>query len=68
MIKFECTSDHTIQTGETLFVIPSYQRGYRWNKEDAQKLLRDLQTYSGADYCLQPLEFQVAERPTPYRG
>ena len=72
MIKFECTSDHTsdhtFQTGKTLFVIPSYQRGYRWNKEDAQKLLRDLQAYSGADYCLQPLEFQVAERPTSYRG
>ena len=72
MIKFECTSDHTsdhtFQTGKTLFVIPSYQRGYRWNKEDAQKLLRDLQTYSGTDYCLQPLEFQITERPTSYRG
>lgn len=62
MIKFITTQDNANADG-TLFLIPSYQRGYRWQKEDVQKLLRDLATFSGTDYCLQPLELQEAERP-----
>lgn len=63
MIKFRPTGDEKIRK-DTLFLIPSYQRGYRWQKEDAQKLLQDLATFSGTDYCLQPLELQVATRPS----
>ncbi len=38
------------------FVIPSYQRGYRWTKTEVELLLEDL--YSADDdskYCLQPV-------------
>ena len=44
------------------FVIPSYQRGYRWREDDVEKLLKDLATYSGNSYCLQPLELQLLEK------
>ena len=47
--------------GNVRFVIPSYQRGYRWHKEDAEKLLQDLLTHKGNCYCLQPLELQKLE-------
>ena len=43
------------------FVIPSYQRGYRWREDDVKKLLKDLDAYSGSCYCLQPLELQWLE-------
>ena len=43
------------------FVIPSYQRGYRWRKEDAEKLLKDLLAHTESRYCLQPLELQELE-------
>lgn len=43
------------------FMIPSYQRGYRWREDDVKKLLKDLDTYSGNCYCLQPLELQWLE-------
>ena len=48
------------------FVIPSYQRGYRWHKEDAEKLLTDLLAHTENSYCLQPLELQgLGERDIP---
>ena len=43
------------------FYIPSYQRGYRWTKDNVQKLLDDLENFGeneknhDIDYCLQPL-------------
>ncbi len=42
------------------FHIPSYQRGYRWDKEQVRALLDDLAEFEnrntdGAFYCLQPL-------------
>jgi len=42
------------------FFIPSYQRGYRWNKENMKQLIEDLDNYfSGTQtssfYCLQPV-------------
>lgn len=37
MIKFKTTEN--IEFGKTLFLIPSYQCGYRWQKEDVKKLL-----------------------------
>ena len=57
------------------FIIPSYQRGYRWDSEQVNKLLNDLNEYKKASnsivgdfYCLQPIivkaltEEQVKER------
>lgn len=49
----------TMQTIEGCFVIPSYQRGYRWTPNDAEKLLDDLIQCSTMQYCLQPLELQT---------
>ena len=63
MIKFETTTSK-IEGKKTLFLIPSYQRGYRWREEDMKKLLLDLTRYSGTDYCLQPLELQNTQRPS----
>ena len=44
------------------FNIPSYQRGYRWEKENVEALLNDIQEFSiktkkeeGEFYCLQPV-------------
>ena len=44
------------------FVIPSYQRGYRWDEQQAMDLLEDLYAFINKDpkdpkeiYCLQPL-------------
>lgn len=44
------------------FFIPSYQRGYRWGKEQVEDLLEDLYTFSkkadkegNSFYCLQPV-------------
>lgn len=37
------------------FIIPAYQRGYRWN-EEVKMLLNDLSEIpEGANYCLQPI-------------
>ena len=50
---------HSINDAKPIrFIIPSYQRGYRWREDDVKKLLKDLETYSGDCYCLQPLELQ----------
>ena len=41
------------------FVVPSYQRGYRWEKTQVQELLDDLYSFNSLDpndrYCLQPI-------------
>ena len=42
------------------FIVPSYQRGYRWDKINVTDLLDDLLEFmqddsSGKFYCLQPL-------------
>ena len=43
------------------FNIPSYQRGYRWEKENVEALLNDIQEFANKDkekdefYCLQPV-------------
>lgn len=41
------------------FVVPDYQRGYRWGKQQVKTLLDDLWTAANAqvqaDYCLQPI-------------
>lgn len=43
------------------FSIPSYQRGYRWTKENVKALLEDLLEFKDGQsslYCLQPIVFK----------
>lgn len=43
---------------EGTFVVPSYQRGYRWETEEVERLLDDIYSLHGKDnkgYCLQPI-------------
>lgn len=47
---------------ELKFLIPSYQRGYRWDKQQVEDLLEDILEFSnlggkqnGEFYCLQPI-------------
>lgn len=37
------------------FLVPSYQRGYRWGKEEVTKLLDDVSENYDKNYCLQPI-------------
>ena len=37
------------------FFIPSYQRGYRWGKEEVLRLLEDVYSNGKRNYCLQPI-------------
>ena len=53
------------------FVIPSYQRGYRWKGKQVEDLLNDLYSFATKPdrkdnefYCLQPIIVQkIAENP-----
>lgn len=63
--KVKLRSIGSLLTGKDHFFIPSYQRGYRWRRKQAEDLLSDLYSYtqrpSGDFYCLQP----VIVRPIP---
>lgn len=37
------------------FVLPDYQRGYRWTKEEVKLLLDDIYENGSKPYCLQPI-------------
>ncbi len=37
------------------FFVPSYQRGYRWDTDDVQRLLDDIWKSNGKPYSLQPV-------------
>ena len=41
------------------FVVPDYQRGYRWGEDEIRALINDVleceRNYSNKEYCLQPL-------------
>lgn len=41
-----------------VFVIPSYQRGYRWTADEVTKLLDDIWESNGEPYSLQPIVVQ----------
>jgi hypothetical protein len=47
------------------FIIPSYQRGYRWSRLQIMDLLEDIREYDeatdGSFYCLQPLVVKKKE-------
>jgi len=54
--------------GRTFF-IPSYQRGYRWDKQQVEELLRDINTFATKKekndkefYCLQPIVVRKFEK------
>ena len=69
-MSIEMKSIADLQTGNYSFVIPGYQRGYRWGEKEATFLFNDLEKYikdhkenqnnGSADeekdyYCMQPL-------------
>lgn len=37
------------------FIVPDYQRGYRWGKEEVVRLLEDIYAITDQHYCLQPI-------------
>ena len=37
------------------FFVPSYQRGYRWGKDEVIRLLEDIYHNGKKNYCLQPV-------------
>ena len=37
------------------YFVPSYQRGYRWGREEVERLLDDIYTKGDKNYCLQPI-------------
>lgn len=53
-----------LNKNEYEFVIPSYQRGYRWNEQQVVDLLEDIKEFNDSDpakdnfYCVQPLIVQ----------
>lgn len=40
---------------EGTFFVPSYQRGYRWGKDEVLRLLDDIFSNGKKNYCLQPI-------------
>ena len=46
------------------FVIPSYQRGYRWGRWEVKRLLDDIRQNGNATYCLQPIVVKVLDKET----
>ena len=44
------------------FYVPSYQRGYRWGKDEVIRLLDDIYTNGNKNYCLQPVVIRNSDR------
>ena len=38
-----------------VFFVPSYQRGYRWGRDEVFRLLEDIYSNGTKNYCLQPV-------------
>lgn len=55
---------HITDLKNRCFLIPSYQRGYKWRSRDVEYLLNDLLEYQGETYYMQPLV--VAEKDGKY--
>ena len=58
-------STDTESIAEKIFVIPHYQRGYRWTANEAKRLLEDLLIFADSnetEYCLQPIVLQAIEK------
>ena len=60
--KFRPKSVTEFLDGKHKFIIPSYQRGYRWSKKEVTDLLEDIYNFSKfspeKDYYLQPVVVQ----------
>jgi len=57
-----CSLTHkTIGGIRGCFVVPDYQRGYRWDKHDVTRLLDDIWDSKGQDYCLQPIVVKLSK-------
>lgn len=41
------------------FVVKDYQRGYKWQKEQIEALLKDIDQHKEGKYCLQPVVVQT---------
>lgn len=57
-------STKDLLSGNFNFSIPSYQRGYRWTKENIYALLDDLYEFSQSNettYCLQPIVLKYVD-------
>lgn len=54
-----------INAAKPLFVVPGYQRGYRWTVKEVERLLNDIPTVTSTDgnynYCLQPIVVREVE-------
>ena len=52
------------------FIIPSYQRGYRWTKKEVVRLILDVLSFNeekdGSFYCLQPLVVRHIHRDSKH--
>jgi hypothetical protein len=44
-----------------IFVVPDYQRGYRWGEDEVRRLLDDIKEAGSADYYLQPVVVKPIE-------
>ena len=43
------------------FYIPSFQRGYRWGRDEVKRLLDDIHSNGDKNYCLQPVVVRKRE-------
>ncbi len=52
------------------FFVPAYQRGYRWTRDDVQRLLDDVweSKQTNGDYNLQPVVTKLINSGTNYEG
>lgn len=72
MAELDLKSIHELE-GKS-FVVPDYQQGYRWRKDEVQQPLKDLYEYansgekSEAFYCLQPVVVLERERERMISG
>ena len=50
------------------FFVPGYQRGYRWDNDDVQRLLDDIWGSNGQDYNLQPVVVKLRKEGDDEQG
>lgn len=48
------------------FTIPEYQRGYRWQIDNVEKLIKDIMENSTNEYCLMPVIVRRTEEENKY--
>ena len=65
-------SIYDLVNGNYKFIIPSYQRGYRWTEREVEDLLEDILDFmkkpEGSFYCLQPLVVKRDEEKSKKEG